>query len=222
MSSPELKFIALVRHGELDNPKNIVYNRDSAMKPEDIIHISKAGIDQMRELGESLRERKFIVTRIYTSPQTRTMESSEELNKTLGGVTIIVDDDIDEAFAPGPYLEGMNMDEFSKNKINVYDENVWEKYNHEKPSNIIERIQRTVMRSVKGLKEGETAIVVSHGDPIAWFINSLNEQKVPQPENLREMIYPAKGDAVLLTIEQNSKISILYILPKRKQRGNTY
>lgn len=222
MNSPESKFIVLARHGEFDNPRNIFYNRDSVMKPQDIIHISNAGIDQMKELGELLNERKLTVTRIYTSPQTRTMESSKELSKALGGVEIIVDNDIDEAFAPGPYLEGMTMDEFLKNKINVYDENVWGKYSHEKPSGVIARMQRALMRIINELRNGEAAVVISHGDPIAWLINSLNEQKMPQPENLREMIYPAKGEAVLLKAEKDNKISILCILPEGKQKGNTY
>lgn len=211
MNNPKSKFIALIRHGELDNPKNVVYNKDSVMKPEDIIHISNAGIDQMKELGELLNERKFTVTKIYTSPQTRTMESSKELSKFLGGVEIIVDDDIDEVFAPGPYLEKMTMDEFSKNKINVYDENAWGKYSHEKPSGVIARMQRALIRITRALRNGETAIIMSHGDPLAWCLNTLNGQKMPQPENLREMVYPEKGEAVLLKVEKYNKISILLI-----------
>ncbi len=222
MNSPESKFIALSRHGELDNPTNIFYNRDSAMRPEDIIHISKAGRSQMKELGEAISKSRFTITRIYTSPQTRTKESSEELSKTLGGVEVVVDDDIDEAFAPGPYLEGMTMDKFVKDRVNVYDENTWRKYNHENPSGIIARMQRALMRITQELKNGETAVIMSHGDPVAWCLNSLNGGEIPQPKNLREMIYPTKGESFILKIETDNKISILHILPERKQRGSSY
>lgn len=133
MNSPESKFIALARHGELANPKNIVYSRDAYMKPEDIIHISDAGIIQMHELGKALINKGMKVVRIYTSPETRAIESSAELARSLGDVEIVVNGDLDDVFSPGPYKEKMTMDQLVAVGGNVYEGEKWEKYNHEKP-----------------------------------------------------------------------------------------
>ena len=45
-----MKRILVIRHGELENPRGIVYNRDSVMG-EEIIHLSEKGREHVPVLS---------------------------------------------------------------------------------------------------------------------------------------------------------------------------
>jgi broad specificity phosphatase PhoE len=61
MDQSDKKFILIVRHGELDNPENIVYNRDSVMKIP--IHLSALGKRHMLEIGQLIKSKDFNLTK---------------------------------------------------------------------------------------------------------------------------------------------------------------
>ena len=223
MTNPESRFLVVARHGELENPSGKMYNRDSSVKPEDIIHISNEGEQQMEALGEALLEKGFVISKIYTSPQTRAVESSKVLSKKLGDVEILITPDLDEVLASGPVEEGMTLDSFFKTTGgNVYDKLRWGKYNHEDPKHVILRMRKVGEEAIKELKNGETAILVSHGDSNAWYLNTLNGEPIPNPANLRNLIYPAKGEAVVLSISPDNKFSVIYTLPEHQENRNIY
>ncbi|OGK12093.1 hypothetical protein A3C98_04080 [Candidatus Roizmanbacteria bacterium RIFCSPHIGHO2_02_FULL_37_15] len=209
------KFVIVSRHGELENPKNIVYNRDSVMKPEDIIHLSGYGRGQMKVLGKLIKKRKFRVSHVSHSPSTRAVESKDEMMKGLGmrDIPAISIDNLDDVYAPGGYLEGINMDVFKAmgGSSNTYTHR-WDKYKHEKLDHLVARIDKTFREMVKNLGIGETGILISHGDPIAAWIQHHIAGKIPEPEELQNGLYPNKGEAIVAIIDPQRKFFTHYIL----------
>jgi len=207
------RFVTVVRHGELDNPKGIVYNRDNLMDPNDIIHLSIQGKDQMRQVAKTLSDRRFNSVGIFSSPETRAIESAETLRENLQSAVIEIKtlDGLDDSLSPGPYIEGMKMGEFMKLGGNVYDSSRWGKYDHESSESIVSRTQNIFWRAARSLKAGENAILVSHGDPIAWLLNSLEGSEI-SPDKLRDMIYPKKGEAVVAIIDPKGELFTMYSL----------
>lgn len=187
------KFVVIARHGELHNPHNLVYNRDTVMKLADIIHISDEGKGQMKRLGQLIKERELLINNIETSPESRAKESSTELNYHFQ-VPIHINDGLDDVYAPGPYREHMTMDQLMKIGGNVYEGDQWEKYQHESPTDIIQRMRKVFWKTVQKINAGEAGILLSHGDPIAWFANTIFDTNMPDPKDLRNLIYPAKGE----------------------------
>ena len=51
------KYIILVRHGEPDNPKKIVYSLDEVMGKGNEIHITEYGKRQLKALGKVIKKR---------------------------------------------------------------------------------------------------------------------------------------------------------------------
>ncbi|MFA6007143.1 MAG: histidine phosphatase family protein [Candidatus Shapirobacteria bacterium] len=202
-------FIVVARHGELNNPKNIVYNRDSFMLPEDRIHLSDSGKNQMEILGQTLHKRQFNVTQIIASPEERAQESAKFISDQLGNPPIAINPNLDDNFSPGPYREKMTMNQLAEIGGNVYSQR-WEKYQHEQPDSVVKRMHQQFMEMSNSLKTGETGVLVSHGDPIAWLLNTLQSELIPNPEDLRHLEYPAKGEAVIVIINSDNTIYSSY------------
>lgn len=203
------KFILVLRHGELNNPNSIVYNRDSVMRPDDIIHLANEGTDQMKAVGEILKQRGFRVSRVLVSPETRARESAEAMG--LGNIKPEVARYLDDLFAPGPYLEGMKMKDLEAIGGNVYGSR-WNQYHHESPEQVIERMNRAFWDLARNLKVSETGVLISHGDPIAWLMNTIVEGQTPTPENLRKLIYPNEGEGMVFVLDSNDELFTTYSL----------
>lgn len=200
------KYIILVRHGAVENPSGRVYNRDSVMnKP---LHLSVLGRQQISATIKAILQRGFKIASIYTSPETRTMESSKIIEQ-ISGVKSKKSEELDEVYAPGAYMEGLSMTQWAelkkKSKGDAYDIEIWGKYNHEKPSSVIARMTRFYYHIAKSVRDGETAIFISHGDPIAFLINYLINKKIPDHKILRQLIYPTKGQAIVTIINPDNK-----------------
>lgn len=202
------KTIIIARHGALDNPRNIVYNRDSVMKPKDIIHLSSQGQEQMRLLASLIQEKDLKADRVFSSPAVRAQESAKILQKQLGLDEIMVIEDLDDAYAPGPYKEGMTMDELQKISGNIYTEYWLEKYSHETPEQVAQRMLAVFYEIVDELPLAATALLVSHGDAIAWLVNSFDPDQNPTPENLRDCHYPKKGEVVIIAVKEDGQVEI--------------
>lgn len=199
------KFIIVVRHGELDNPKNIVYNRDSLMKPEDIIHLSARGEEQMRKLGLLIAQEGFRVVRILVSPETRVQESVKYLTAGNPFPAFETVDDLDDAYVPGPYLTGMTMNQLIQQAGNTYGA-IWRDYHHERPQGIATRMRKVFDEIAKNTGMGESSILISHGDPISWLLNDVIKGYLPEPEDLRNSLYPEKGVASVLVLDSRNKL----------------
>jgi len=214
------KFVVVVRHGELENPRGIVYNRDSVMEEKDIVHVSEEGKKQMYQLGTLLRNRGFHCVRIETSPEKRAQESAVPLRESLEITDTEINDGLDDVYGPGPYEERMTMVQLEAIGGNVYEESRWEKYSHERPEAIINRMQQVFWNMAKALHAGETGILISHGDPVAWLVNTFEEGKKPLPQELRTLMYPAKGEGVVTIVDSSNKIFTTYLLTTSPPEDN--
>ncbi len=207
------KFVIVVRHGELNNPKNIAYNRDSNMDSGDIIRISELGKEQMRNLGRVLREKQFKVVVIKVSPETRAQESARELVKALHSKPKVeIEPDLDDNYCPGPYRLGMSVDDVKRIKGNVYEGEVWQEFHHEMPESIINRMKKVFYEMARSINAGEVGILISHGDPIAWLLNNIISGVVPHPNDLRSSIYPNKGEGFAVVLDSDDRVSSGYSL----------
>lgn len=205
------KFVLVVRHGELDNPRRIVYNRDPDMAKENIMHLSKEGSEQTRLSSEEIKKRGFRPVILRTSPETRTCESAQIISTTLG-IEIEKDKNLDDVYAPGPYRRNLTMDNLQEIGGNVYDQSIWGEYNHETPEEVVKRMSTVFWEVTNKLTIGQTGILISHGDPIAWLANFLNCGKIPEPEELRKLIYPPKGAAVVAVIDPKGTLFTQYLM----------
>lgn len=194
-----MKEILIIRHGELENPTGTVYNRDSVTKADDIIHISKKGEQQLHLLALEIKKQNKVPDILWSSPETRARESAEILLNELGLNHIEIMPDLDDVYAPGPYLERMTMKQFQANNVNNYDKTQWAKYKHETAKAVTERMLGLVKRIVIDLINDQVGAMISHGDPIAFLLNYLQTGKIPNPKNIRKMMYPPKGSATMLT-----------------------
>lgn len=222
------KFLVVVRHGELDNIANIVYNRDALMDPQDIIHLSVIGRQQMRDLAEVLRHRQFNVSKIRVSPEIRTQESAQELRGRVNSeLKTTIDPDLDEVYAPGPYQLRMTMDQLAEIGGNIYEGEFWREFDHETPPHIHERMKRSFLAQAQTLRIGEAGLLISHGDSIAWLVNhlvrgvGLVRSEMPVPANLREAVYLKAGEGMVFVLDSNNRIFTAYIL-NPIQSGHRY
>lgn len=209
------KFIILTRHGEFSNSKKLAYNRDEDMKKEDIIHLSEKGKKQMEKLGRLLIDKGFNIRQIAMSPELRVKESWEYLEQGIKGeknlkkesfyIASYIDKNLDEVFAPGYYKENKTIDDLLKAGGKIYDGTLAQKYNHEKPEEVLKRMRLSFMQMSSKLNPSETGVILSHGDPIAWLLNSLLfefsfQKEKPVPENLQFLCYPQKGDSYVIVL----------------------
>ncbi|OGG04265.1 hypothetical protein A2Z33_03900 [Candidatus Gottesmanbacteria bacterium RBG_16_52_11] len=205
------RLVVAVRHGEVENPRGIVYNRDSVMDPADIVRLSDEGRMQIRGLGERLSARRFRFTGMLVSPNTRTLESAGELSR-VSGITPDTDDRLDDTYAPNVYLSGMSMDQFQEEfKGDIYDVSVWGA-THERPETIAARISDVVRDMRDSLSAGEAGMVVTHGDPLAWFLNQEETGQLPAPQTLRNSRYPPKGSAVVFVYGPDDSLFTSYFI----------
>jgi len=198
------KFVLIVRHGELDNPEDIVYNRDSVMKTP--MHLSTIGEKHMYELGQLIKAKGFNLTRIFSSPEIRAQESVAQLNKTLKLPVEIVND-LDDVYAPDPYNEGWKMD-----KLIALGGNSYNLPHTERPENLVRRMLDVFNMASDSLKTGQSTILLSHGDPIAFLVYMLKTNSVLNPEKIRQVQFPKKGQVMVTVIGANKKLLTLYLL----------
>lgn len=194
------KFMLIIRHGEIDNPQGLVYNRDSRMEPGDVVHLSSRGREQMQTLGELIAERGFKVKRIVVSPETRAQESAECLVQGHDFPDIEIEEGLDDAFASGSYLTWMSSEALSPT----------EGLGYEQPQGVAERMREVFDRVITDLevgeKVGESGVLISHGDSISYLLHSvMNNGHLPGPQELRNSFYPEKGTGFIVILGSNNQ-----------------
>lgn len=204
------KIVIVARHGEVENPSGIVYNRDEYMGDK-IIHLSNEGRSQIESLAKHIQSRHFSPKEVISSPLSRATETSEIFKDRLHiGNNVRVVEYLNDTKAPGVWMEQIKFSDFMKTGGNVYDSKRWEKYDHETPQEIVNRMKTALYNIAGSIRPGESVIIVSHGDPIAWLLNVVVDNKMPNPENLRDSIYPAKGSAVAVIFDSKGNYFSAY------------
>lgn len=185
--------IYFVRHGDVENPEQLYYGRMPGFP------LSEQGRIQADAAGRFLQERP--VATIYSSPQTRTMETAHLLQGALASTPDIVREEaINEIKSP---YDGVAQSEMDKRAWNFY-KDVRDGY--EQPADVLKRMRQFINR-VRLAHAGEEIIAVSHADPIVfvwmWILGLPLE-----PENRRLLDqygladdYPAKASVSTFRFE---------------------
>ena len=76
---------------------------------------------------------------------------------------------------------------------------------------------------VDELEIGDTGLMVSHGDPVAAWLQYRVTGAIPEPQLLRKGIYPNKGEATVIRIDSKGAWQSYHVMkdPSLKQ-GKQY
>jgi len=197
--------IFLIRHGEIDNPKKIIYGRNVDLK------LSFKGKEQINLLAKKIKSFNYKIDKIYTSPLLRAIESSDILCKVLRIKNKEIEQNLTDDDMPGLAGKSLEMlSQFNPDGMDQYSEK-YIKLGNESMSNVIRRVKRAFFEIFKK-NEGKTIIIVSHGNPIYFLLfYLLNPLKKIPPMKVLLRNYPEKGSAVKLVIEDGKVLEKEYI-----------
>lgn len=177
--------IYFMRHGEVYNPKEILYGRLPRFR------LSEQGIKKVKEEAERLKKEGIEI--IYTSPMLRARQTANiisvhtgikpKISQLLTEVRLII--------------QGMSLDQFRRtHQPNIYDEQ-YTKKGQESINEIIERMTRFT-RLVLKRYAGKKILVVSHGDPIV--IIKAYTKGIPFTYQYKKDNYLQTGNWIKLTV----------------------
>ncbi len=144
------KILYLIRHGDLNNPRQIVYNWDNVKGIT--MNLSLKGIEQMRQMGRLLKRKGIKCPQIYASDFLRTKESAQIIATELDIKKIIFLRELRETFAPG--LVGIPLKEMQeKYNNNVYTQDFIDKYHHETIEQVAQRYYQMILNVIEQSRE---------------------------------------------------------------------
>lgn len=190
--------IYLIRHGNVENPKQVVYGRRD-------FPLSTDGKAQMERLAKYLLALGITPDVMYTSPMKRARESAEKLQEIFTVSEVVEEENLQEinvqAFEGKPLLWvwDMQRDFYSfakKNGISI-----------EFPEGIIQRMM-SVFSVILKKHAGKTVFVVSHGDPITFLLWKLRhpDEEIPLYNFLTKGNFLRTAQAWEMTFDQEGKI----------------
>ena len=179
--------ICLLRHGETD------WNKSGKMQGREDIPLNTAGIEQVKESAEYLKQFNWNI--IITSPLSRARMSAEIVSKETGNITIREDAD----FSERDYGEasGKTLDEV---KV-MFPDGKWPE------AEPVEALQgRTINALLKYAEEyeGNDIIIVSHGVAIKSMLVYLSEKEIDTGNA------PLKNASMALLEKIDNNIEILF------------
>lgn len=207
------KILYLIRHGDLYNPRQIVYNWDNVRGVT--MKLSSLGIEQMRQMGRLLKRKGVKSSQIYSSDFLRTKESAQIIAAELNIEKIIFLKELRETYAPA--LVGIPLKEMQeKYNNNVYTQDFIDKYHHETIEQVAQRYYQAILKIIK--QSGEKYfLVVGHGDPIRFFREKIEypKQKLNTEDfqRLSDTNYLAKGQAWEIKLTNKAEFISAKIIP---------
>jgi len=180
-----------VRHGEVDNPKRIIYGQTVD------VPLSPKGFLQMRQLASKLQSKSIVPDIIYTSPLLRTLQSAKEILKIFPNTPVIEDDGLKDTYEP--FLADKTLDWLKSIDGDEYDQP-----GVESPESIEIRMMKVIGKIVTKYEE-RTIFIVSHGDPLAFLVWRLmyKEGDLPRISELNNIGYLKKAEAWKVDLAPN-------------------
>jgi len=144
--------IYLIRHGEVENPKHILYGRLPGF------HLSKQGKIEIQQTVMKLKSSKAKILKIYTSPLERAVETAEIIAKAfnISPSNIIKEDRIIEVNT-GKW-EGCPLEKFHENYNQIRQEKALGD-----PTDTGSKVLSLIN---KAAKDDNDCAIISHWDPI--------------------------------------------------------
>ena len=190
--------IYLIRHGELDNPKKVFYDREVPLS------LSRVGRRHIENLGKFFLKNKILPMAIYASPLLRTKQSAKILSKIFRNKKIIFDKKLLERDSKN--IAGRPLG--SRKKLEDQYNNSSADYWVESPESQARRISGFIKDIFKKNK-GKTVFIISHGDPLAFGMYRLLHPKKALPSilSLTGGKYLKKSQSWKLVFDTHGKIA---------------
>ena len=156
----------LVRHGQVENPRKIVYGRQRGWR------LSERGRAEAEAVARHLAGRP--ITRVYTSPLERAVQTATVITGTCGG-EVEPREDLVEAWLCAPW-EGLPWREVKRERSGE-----WARYLF-RPLEVCDVAEdlkalaarmETALRAIAGAHPAQQVVAVSHGDPLKAGVLAL-------------------------------------------------
>jgi broad specificity phosphatase PhoE len=147
--------ISFVRHGEVFNPKRIVYGRLPRF------HLSVKGLEEARATGRRLSASP--IAAVFTSPMLRARQTAKLVTSSHRNIPISISTLLIEVCSP---FQGRPNAEADRVKWNLFD---GADCQFEQPADIVRRVRRFIDRTRRRLS-GQHSVAVTHGDVVAFTI----------------------------------------------------
>jgi len=195
--------VLLIRHGEVENPEGILIQRLPGF------HLSKVGIEQVNSLASILKQAKFNIGLVYSSPLERALETAEIISKKLGGVKVEVREELNEV--NNPALQGKSklarLFLLVMNGFNSYSKHFID-LGGEKPEEVILRTRGLLTEVLEKHKEEVDIAFVFHADPIRlllWSFQNHRREETITSRKLKDHDYLRKAEAIVLNFDKQSR-----------------
>ena len=186
--------IFLVRHGHVDNPDNIFYDRNIPLSPQ--------GAQEMIALAEDIKEQFGTPSSIISSPYLRTRESAEVIAHIFTTPEVKFDDRLIE-WQVGDWI-GKPLEEFRR-FAGYHDDPFSPNFEGlETYSEMAERVIEVIREIAQSLEADEVSIIVAHREPLASAILRLRNQ----PDTDMRKIDLPKGSAWKIEFDGERVVSV--------------
>lgn len=194
--------ISLLRHGEVLNPKKVLYGRLPHFP------LSVTGVRQADAAAKVLASTPL--TALYSSPMQRAYETAQRILHQFPHLNIEIADALNEIYTP---YEGKPLYELEQIDWEFYSD---VKPPYEQPFDIITRIKKFFMM-VKHKHIGQHIAAVTHGDIVAFSI--LWAQGSPVNGEAKRQLamtagYPATASITTFTLDNSDRpLYLSYLKP---------
>lgn len=190
--------IYLIRHGEVINPKKVVYGRTAAAP------LSNKGKNQIKLLAEKLKKDEVSPFIILSSPLKRALESTEIISNVFIGTPVIYENELTE----------VDMGLFV-GKLLAFRDRIGDFYNAkqyknmlvERPEAIVRRMYQVILKILKKFS-GKTIFIVGHDQPFEFLIWKLlhPSEDIVSIVEIKKTYLMLTGQAWKLVLTDNAKV----------------
>jgi broad specificity phosphatase PhoE len=194
----------LVRHADVANPRRVLYGHLPGFP------LSEKGMKQAEATGRYLAA--VSVGAIRASPLERAQQTAEIIARHLGSPPVVADEDLVEARF-SRYLQGVPYSQVPWRRplwwVHMVRPGLLRR--DETVAALAARVERALLRALDEA-DGESAVCVSHGDPIqALWIRHLG-----RPAWALHRLQCAKGGLLALDYEGRRLTRLTYVPPERQ------
>jgi broad specificity phosphatase PhoE len=182
--------IHLIRHGEVYNPRGILYGRLPRFP------LSADGLGQACSTGSFLR--RYQLGALFSSPLLRARQTAREISRRNGNLSVQISTLLNEVCSPYEGLPGADVD---ARQGDIY---TGAEACFEQPADIVRRVQKFITRIIKR-HAGRHVAGVTHGDVILFAVLWASGWAAT-PQNKTNLIaagfpvaYPAHASITSLT-----------------------
>ena len=193
--------VHLVRHGEVENPKGVIYGRLPGY------HLSERGKRQAAAAADRLRDADVGV--VWASPLERAQETADAI-ASLHGLEVVTDERLTES---ANTLEGAAR---SVVRLLLWPRHLWGLRNPMRPSwgESFEEVRARMVAAVTDAVEaagGREVVVVSHQTPVRVASSILARRRVPPWVPLRRC---STGSVTTLALREGAVLAASYFEPR--------